>query len=90
MLRAEGDRRPASCAPQGEAEALQRVFDTVREPGIDPTNMLGYKYLDVLPAVSAGEANKLLVLPAGAAEAMGAVAGLGAAFAQGQTAPRLP
>jgi regulator of protease activity HflC (stomatin/prohibitin superfamily) len=84
VLRAEGDRQARALRAQGEAEALKRVFDTVREAGIDPANMLGYKYLDVLPAVSAGEANKLLVLPAGAAEAMGAVAGLGAAFAQGQ------
>ena len=45
--------------------------------------MLGYKYLEALPAVAAGDANKLLLLPAGASDAMGAVAGLGAAFAQG-------
>jgi regulator of protease activity HflC (stomatin/prohibitin superfamily) len=83
VLRAEGDRKARALRAQGEAEALKRVFDTVREAGIDPSNMLGYKYLDVLPAVSAGEANKLLVLPAGAADAMSAVAGLGAAFAQG-------
>jgi regulator of protease activity HflC (stomatin/prohibitin superfamily) len=86
VLRAEGDRKARALRAQGEAEALKRVFDTVREAGIDPSNMLGYKYLDVLPAVSAGEANKLLVLPAGAADAMSAVAGLGAAFAQGQAA----
>jgi regulator of protease activity HflC (stomatin/prohibitin superfamily) len=86
VLRAEGDREARVLRAQGEAEALQRVFDTVREAGIDPTNMLGYKYLDVLPAVSAGDANKLLVLPAGAADAMSAVAGLGAAFGQGQAA----
>jgi regulator of protease activity HflC (stomatin/prohibitin superfamily) len=84
VLRAEGDRQARALRAQGEAEALQRVFDTVREAGIDPSNMLGYKYLDVLPAVSAGDANKLLVLPAGAADAMSAVAGLGAAFVQGQ------
>ena len=45
--------------------------------------MLGYKYLDALPAVAAGDANKLLLLPSGASNAMGAIAGLGAALATG-------
>ena len=50
--------------------------------------MLGYKYLETLPTVAAGEANKLMLLPAGASDAMGAVAGLGAAFAEGAAATR--
>jgi hypothetical protein len=51
--------------------------------------MLGYKYLETLPLVAAGDANKLLLLPAGAAQAMGAAVGLGAAFAEG-AAPTPP
>jgi hypothetical protein len=39
--------------------------------------------------VAAGDANKLLLLPAGAAQAMGAAVGLGAAFAEG-AAPTPP
>jgi len=50
--------------------------------------MLGYKYLEALPAVADGDANKLLLLPAGASDAMGAVAGLGAAFAEGLAPPK--
>ena len=50
--------------------------------------MLGYKYLEALPAVAAGDANKLLLLPTGAADAMGAVAGLGAAFSEGAAPAR--
>jgi regulator of protease activity HflC (stomatin/prohibitin superfamily) len=83
VLRAEGDRRARALRAQGEAEALQNVFNTVRETGILPSDMLGYKYLDALPAVAAGDANKLLLLPSGASDAMAAVAGLGAAFSQG-------
>ena len=90
VLRADGDRQARALRAQGEAEALQKVFDTVRDRNIDPATMLGYKYLDVLPAVAAGEANKLLLLPTGASDAMSAVAGLGAAFAQGATAPSPP
>ena len=45
--------------------------------------MLGYKYLEALPAVADGDSNKLMLLPSGAANAMGAIAGLGAAFSEG-------
>jgi regulator of protease activity HflC (stomatin/prohibitin superfamily) len=83
VLRAEGDRQARALRAQGEAEALSRIFETVREAGIAPSDMLGYKYLDALPAVAAGDANKLLLLPTGASQAMAAVAGLGAAFAEG-------
>jgi regulator of protease activity HflC (stomatin/prohibitin superfamily) len=83
VLRAEGEKRARALRAEGEAEALGRIFDTVRDAGIAPSDMLGYKYLEALPAVAAGDANKLLLLPTGASEAMGAVAGLGAAFREG-------
>src|SRR5690348_13629315 len=85
VLRAEGEKQARALRAEGEAEALGKIFTTVREAGINPHDMLGYKYLEALPAVAAGDANKLLLLPAGAAQAMGAVAGLGAAFTGGAT-----
>jgi hypothetical protein len=63
------------------------VFTMVRESGTAPSDMLGYKYLEALPSVAAGDANKLLLLPTGAANAMGAIAGLGAALAEGSSEP---
>ena len=83
VLRAEGEKQARALRADGEAQALSRVFDTVRSAGIAPADMLGYKYIEALPAVAAGDANKLLLLPTGAADAMGAVAGLGAAFSEG-------
>ena len=88
ILRAEGEKQARALRAQGEAEALATVFKTVAETGIAPSDMLGYKYLEALPAVADGDANKLLLLPAGASEAMGAVAGLGSAFAEGLAPPR--
>jgi regulator of protease activity HflC (stomatin/prohibitin superfamily) len=93
VLRAEGEKQARALRAQGEAEALAKIFETVRETGTAPSDMLGYKYLEALPAVAAGDANKLLLLPAGASEAMGAIAGLGAAFAEGarpRSAPAKP
>jgi regulator of protease activity HflC (stomatin/prohibitin superfamily) len=87
VLRAEGEKQARALRAEGEAEALQRIFTTAAAAGIDASAMLGYKYLETLPQVAAGGANKLMLLPAGASDAMGAVAGLGAAFAEGAAAP---
>jgi regulator of protease activity HflC (stomatin/prohibitin superfamily) len=89
VLRAEGEKQARALRAEGEAEALNKIFSTVADTGIDPSAMLGYKYLETLPQVAAGDANKLLLLPAGAAQAMGAAVGLGAAFAEG-VAPTPP
>jgi regulator of protease activity HflC (stomatin/prohibitin superfamily) len=83
VLRAEGEKQARALRAAGEAEALANVFNMVEKTGIAPSDMLGYKYLDALPAVAAGDANKLLLLPSGASNAMGAIAGLGAALATG-------
>jgi len=95
VLRAEGEKQARALRAEGEAEALGKIFTTVRDAGINPHDMLGYKYLEALPAVADGDANKLFLLPSGAADAMGAVAGLGAAFGEGagnarDDAPRRP
>src|SRR5436190_19528286 len=86
VLRAEGEKQARALRAEGEAEALQRVFATAAAAGLEASSLLGYKYLETLPAVAAGDANKLMLLPAGASDAMGAVAGLGAAFAEGAAA----
>src|SRR3954468_2239564 len=88
VLRAEGEKEARALRAEGEAQALGKIFETVRTAGIAPSDMLGYKYLEALPAVAEGDANKLLLLPTGAADAMGAVAGLGSAFAEGMAPPR--
>jgi regulator of protease activity HflC (stomatin/prohibitin superfamily) len=87
VLRAEGDKKARALRAEGEAMALSKVFGMVQESGTSPSDMLGYKYLDALPAVAAGDANKLLLLPAGASNAMAAIAGLGAALTEGATNP---
>src|SRR5438874_3064553 len=88
ILRAEGEKKARALRAEGEAEALTKIFQMVKDTGTLPSDMLGYKYLEALPSVAAGDANKLLLLPTGAADAMGAVAGLGAAFSEGSAAVR--
>ena len=76
VLRAQGDKQARALRAEAEAEALHQIFNAVAESGIDASAMLGYKYLETLPLVAAGDANKLLLLPAGAAQAMGAAGGV--------------
>jgi regulator of protease activity HflC (stomatin/prohibitin superfamily) len=90
ILRAEGDRQSRALRAKGEAEALAEVFERVFKTGINPEQMLAYKYLEALPAVADGDATKLMLLPAGASNAMGAIAGLGAAFAEGAAGSQEP
>ncbi len=90
VLRAEGDRQARALRAQGEAEGLRQIFDMIEKSGVDVAKVLGYKYLEALPAVAAGDANKLFLLPSGASEGMAAVAGLGAAFAAGSGAANAP
>src|SRR5256714_1091155 len=74
VLRAEGERQARALRAQGEAEALGKIFETVKSSGIAPADMLGYKYLEALPAVADGDPNQLLLLPPGAAPPMGPLA----------------
>ena len=64
ILRAEGETQARALRAEGEAEALaDGVRAPSRETGSPRADMLGYKYLEALPAVADGDANKLMLLP---------------------------
>jgi regulator of protease activity HflC (stomatin/prohibitin superfamily) len=76
ILKAEGDAQAAVLRADGEAKAIARVFQAVHEGDADP-KLLAYQYVQSLPAIAAGAANKVWVVPA---ELSSAMAMLGAAF----------
>jgi len=76
ILTAEGDAKAAVLKAQGEAEAIQTVFDAVHRADADP-KLLAYQYLQQLPKIAQGSANKLWIIPTDVTEAM---KGLGGAF----------
>jgi regulator of protease activity HflC (stomatin/prohibitin superfamily) len=82
VLRAQGEKEARALRAEGEAQALANVFAAIDRVDAGVEAALGYKYLEVLPQLAAGPASKLIVVPAGAAQAMGAVAGLGTALQQ--------
>lgn len=76
ILTAEGYAQAAVIRANADAEALTRVYDAIHEAS--PTSAaLTHRYLEALPELAKGDANKLWVIPG---ELTAAVAGLKDAF----------
>ena len=76
ILRAEGDAQSAILRADGEAEAVHKVFEAIHQS--NPTQqLLTYQYLQTLPKLADGQANKLWFIPT---ELGDALRGLGNAF----------
>jgi regulator of protease activity HflC (stomatin/prohibitin superfamily) len=78
VLGAEGAKQAAILKAEGEAKAIKTVFDAIHLGDPDP-KLLSYQYLQMLPQLAQGSANKVFVIPSEFSEAFG---GLGRAFAQ--------
>src|SRR5688500_12821326 len=85
ILEAEGDAKAAVLRAQGEAEAILTVFDAIHKGDADP-KLLGYQYLQMLPQIAQGQANKLWIVPSELTEAL---KGIGTAFTP-QQGPAVP
>ena len=88
MLDAEGERQAAILRAEGEAKAIDTVFTAIHE-GKPDRELLSYEYLQMLPQLAEGDANKVFVVPSEFAQAFG---GIGEALAgrggSGEDAPR--
>ncbi|MGB3474400.1 SPFH domain-containing protein [Mycobacterium sp. SMC-14] len=62
MLRAQGERAAAYLQAQGEAKAIEKTFAAIKAARPTP-ELLAYQYLQVLPEMARGEANKVWVVP---------------------------
>lgn len=89
ILKAEGEARAAVLRAEGEAQAIQTVFGAIHAGNPDE-KLLAYQYLQTLPKLAEGSANKLWVIPSEFTEALKNVArGLGGdAAGDGGSAPR--
>jgi len=73
VLRAEGARQAAILQAEGEAQAIETVFGAIHA-GRPDTELLSYQYLQMLPKLAEGEANKVFVIPSEFSQALGGVA----------------
>jgi len=70
ILKAEGQKQSAILAAQGQAEAIGTVFKAIHDGDPDP-KLLAYQYLQVLPQIAQGDANKVWVIPSELTRALG-------------------
>ena len=73
VLTAEGARQAAILRAEGEAKAIATVFAAIHA-GKPDQKLLSYQYLQMLPQLAQGEANKVFVIPS---EFTQAFAGIG-------------
>src|SRR5246500_4724606 len=62
ILRAQGERAAAYLQAQGQAKAIEKTFAAIKA-GRPTPEMLAYQYLQVLPQMARGDANKVWVVP---------------------------
>jgi hypothetical protein len=73
VLRAEGARTAAILKAEGEAKAIETVFGAIHDGAPDQA-LLSYQYLQMLPQLAQGEANKIWVIPSEFSQALGGLA----------------
>jgi regulator of protease activity HflC (stomatin/prohibitin superfamily) len=70
VLRAQGARESAILRAEGEAKAIGTVFQAIHDGQPDP-QLLSYQYLQMLPRLAQGEANKVFLIPSEFSQAFG-------------------
>ncbi|MEO6884942.1 MAG: SPFH domain-containing protein, partial [Jatrophihabitantaceae bacterium] len=76
ILRAEGDRAARYLAAQGQAKAIETTFKAIHDAKPDPA-LLAYQYLQTLPQIAQGDANKMWIVPSEFNKALEGLAKLG-------------
>ena len=75
ILRAEGTAQAAILNAEGEARAIQKVFDAIHR-GDPDQKLLAYQYLQMLPQIARGDANKLWIVPSELGDALKGIGGV--------------
>jgi regulator of protease activity HflC (stomatin/prohibitin superfamily) len=82
VLGAQADRQSAMLRAEGEAQAITTVFNAIHAGQPDQA-LLAYQYMQMLPSLAQGDANKMWIVPS---ELNDALKGLGSAFGPQSTA----
>jgi regulator of protease activity HflC (stomatin/prohibitin superfamily) len=70
ILRAEGRRESQILEAEGQSKAIETVFGAIHAGNADP-KLLAYQYLQTLPLIAQGEANKVWIIPSEFTQALG-------------------
>ena len=75
ILKAEGQKQATMLQAEGQAKAIKTVFEAIHE-GKPDAELLAYQYLQTLPQIAQGEANKVWIIPSDLQQAVGRIAGV--------------
>jgi regulator of protease activity HflC (stomatin/prohibitin superfamily) len=70
ILRAEGQREAQRLYAEGQSKAIETVFAAIHAGDADP-KLLAYQYLQMLPQIAQGSANKVWIIPSEITQALG-------------------
>jgi hypothetical protein len=84
ILRAQADREASILRAQGEGQAIQTVFQAIHD-GRPDQSLLAYQYLQMMPKIAEGDANKVWIVPS---EIGKALEGLGSTMSNLQGIPQ--
>jgi regulator of protease activity HflC (stomatin/prohibitin superfamily) len=74
ILRAEADARAQAARARGQAEAIGTVFKAIHDGNPDQ-RLLAYQYLQMLPQIAQGDANKVWIVPSEISRALEGIGG---------------
>ncbi len=83
VLRAQADAEAQAMRAKGQADAIAMVFRAIHEGNPDQ-QLLAYQYLQTLPEIAKGDANKLWIVPSEMGKALESLGGL---FSQPKEGP---
>jgi regulator of protease activity HflC (stomatin/prohibitin superfamily) len=69
ILQAQGERAAAYLQAQGQAKAIEKVFAAIKS-GKPTPELLAYQYLQTLPQMAQGDANKVWLVPSDFGDAL--------------------
>src|SRR3982751_228073 len=84
ILRAQANREAAILKAQGEGQGIQTVFQAIHD-GRPDQSLLAYQYLQMMPKIAEGDANKVWIVPS---EITKALEGLGSTMNSLQGIPQ--
>jgi regulator of protease activity HflC (stomatin/prohibitin superfamily) len=89
VLTAEGQKTAAILRAEGEAKAIDTVFQAIHD-GDPDQGLLSYQYLQMLPKLAQGDANKIFVIPSEFSQALGNIGGAISSAVRPTTPPPPP
>ena len=86
ILKAEGDAAAQITRADGEAKAIQQVFAAIHAGDADE-KLLAYQYLQMLPRIAQGDANKVWIIPSEIGDALKGIGSIVGSRAEISTGP---